>query len=414
MPRASHLSACLLVAVCGSIASAGDTASFEVITAGISANDMSPDGRYIVGAIDSDGDLFADGSYWWDRQTNTVLDISAGVIATGNENATAVSADGSIVVGSIPDPEGLATSVAGIWNIEDGWVSLGYLPNAGACPSRSNAYEISDDGSTVVGLSWEGCSGRGFKWTQANGMEELEVGGSGGCRASVVSMDGSVIAGFCQGNFNRSPMMWDGVTNAGSLLDPSGDAQGEWHGLSDDGTILLGSIFMGGADGLFDAVKWTEAGGLEVLGNGSIIGGWGGVPQDIADDGTVVGFDILLGNRRAWIQPGGVGPLLDLKTYIQSIGATVPAGFELQVAQAISADGRTIIGHTGGQGAWLITLSPDCVADRNDDGVLDFFDVQGFLADFAATAPSADINEDGVFDFFDLLEYLNLFSAGCP
>ena len=414
MPRASTLSACLLLSVCGSIAGAGETASFQLIPQAVSANDMSPDGRFVVGGVDANGDFFVDGSYLWDRQTNTMTDITAGEIATGVENASSVSADGSIVVGSIPDPEGLATSVAGMWTAEDGWVSLGYLPNAGTCPSRSNAYEISDDGSTVVGLSWEGCNGRAFKWTQANGMEELAVDGSGGCRASVVSMDGSVIAGFCQGNFNRSPMMWDGETLEGSLLDPSGDAEGEWYGMSDDGGVLLGSVYMGGVDGVYDAVKWTEVGGLEVIGNGSLIGGWAGAPMDIADNGTVVGFDFLLGNRRAWIQPGGVGPLLELKSYIESLGAVVPAGQGLQVAQAISADGRTIIGHTGGQGAWIITLTPDCVADRNDDGVLDFFDVQSFLSGFASSDPSADINGDSLFDFFDVLAYLNLFSAGCP
>lgn len=57
---------------------------------------------------------------------------------------------------------------------------------------------------------------------------------------------------------------------------------------------------------------------------------------------------------------------------------------------------------------------PVCEADRNGDGVLDFFDVQDFLADFAAHDPSADTNNDGAFDFFDVQVFLQLFSAGCP
>ncbi len=55
-----------------------------------------------------------------------------------------------------------------------------------------------------------------------------------------------------------------------------------------------------------------------------------------------------------------------------------------------------------------------CPPDRNADGSLDFFDVQDFLADFAAHDASADINDDSHFDFFDVQLYLGQFSAGCP
>ncbi len=58
--------------------------------------------------------------------------------------------------------------------------------------------------------------------------------------------------------------------------------------------------------------------------------------------------------------------------------------------------------------------APPCPADRNGDGILDFFDVQNFLAAFSAQNPSADIIPDGIFDFFDVQAYLGLFSAGCP
>lgn len=55
-----------------------------------------------------------------------------------------------------------------------------------------------------------------------------------------------------------------------------------------------------------------------------------------------------------------------------------------------------------------------CIVDWNGDGVLDFFDVQGFLADFAAHDPRADLNNDGAWDFFDIQIFLNWFSIGCP
>ncbi len=53
-------------------------------------------------------------------------------------------------------------------------------------------------------------------------------------------------------------------------------------------------------------------------------------------------------------------------------------------------------------------------ADRNADGLVDFFDVQDFLDDFAVRDPSADLNSDGVIDFFDVQRYLQLVAEPCP
>lgn len=55
----------------------------------------------------------------------------------------------------------------------------------------------------------------------------------------------------------------------------------------------------------------------------------------------------------------------------------------------------------------------ECPADFNSDGLVDFFDVQGFLGAFASGNPAADMNGDTILDFFDLLAFLGLFSAGC-
>jgi len=55
-----------------------------------------------------------------------------------------------------------------------------------------------------------------------------------------------------------------------------------------------------------------------------------------------------------------------------------------------------------------------CPADLTGDGTLDFFDVQVFLAAFAAADPTGDFNNDGLFDFFDVEAFLAAFAAGCP
>ena len=90
-----------------------------------------------------------------------------------------------------------------------------------------------------------------------------------------------------------------------------------------------------------------------------------------------------------------------------------------------TTDGIDLVEATGGftrsaelPGTILLSIGTHppsgCDADLNSDGVLDFFDVQQFLAAFAAQEPLADWNHDGTFDFFDVQTFLAAFSAGCP
>lgn len=54
-----------------------------------------------------------------------------------------------------------------------------------------------------------------------------------------------------------------------------------------------------------------------------------------------------------------------------------------------------------------------CVADVNQDGTLDFFDVQQYLGMFANESAQADLTGDGTLDFFDVQTFLNLYAGGC-
>lgn len=55
-----------------------------------------------------------------------------------------------------------------------------------------------------------------------------------------------------------------------------------------------------------------------------------------------------------------------------------------------------------------------CSADLNNDGTLNFFDVQMFLGFFANHDLRADFTTDGVLNFFDVQAFLNAYSVGCP
>ncbi|MCA9300298.1 MAG: hypothetical protein KDA28_14605, partial [Phycisphaerales bacterium] len=63
----------------------------------------------------------------------------------------------------------------------------------------------------------------------------------------------------------------------------------------------------------------------------------------------------------------------------------------------------------------IINQCPEpCLADWNEDDVVNVFDAIAYLADFADFRPEADLNDDGAFDVFDILIFLDAFDAGCP
>lgn len=87
-----------------------------------------------------------------------------------------VSDDGSVVVGydSIQQAGGGQLPKAFRWSAGTGMVGLGFLPNSGEFPeSRANA--VSGDGSVVVGYGNPAFpAGRAFIWDTANGMRNLQ------------------------------------------------------------------------------------------------------------------------------------------------------------------------------------------------------------------------------------------------
>jgi hypothetical protein len=242
-------------------------------------------------------------------------------------------------------------------------------------------------------------------------MVELEGLANGSNRASVISADGSIIGGFAQGSFSRTPSVWYGDTAQGELLDPpNGDALGEVHGIRDDGSLLLGTwISQDDPSGAPKAMIWTDDNGIwvrEQLGNGSFRPGWQGIPLDIADNDTIVGFDILpaSGIRRGWIADPD-GNMTELNTFLANNGIDVPlvngAPIILEVPQAISTNGRAIIGHGFGTGAWRVLILADCDLDSDLDCDID--DIDSLVAAIVAesTDPIFDVNGDGVLDLAD-------------
>lgn len=372
----------------------GGGATYQSIPDAASANDMSPDGRFVVGMK-----TFASGggTYLWDRQLGVMTTLPAPAY-----DAVAVSDDGTVIAGMMEDEDGF--DVAAVWTlVSNQWTSLGYFPSGvEGCGGRSSAYDISGDGTTIVGLSWvDGCQARGFKWTQATGMVELGVVGLGGNRASVVNANGSRIGGFGRTDQNdRVPALWKGDGTQSFIASSDGGAGGEVQGMNGSGSILLGNWNN-------KATKWTNDGAtMTTIGAGSTLPGWTGIAMDIAGNGTTVGFDISFGFRRAWIQIGGAGQLIEFRAYLNANGASVPDDVNLEVPRNITTDGKTITGHGFFTGGWIATIDPTistCTGDispEGGNGIVDGADLAVVLGAWGTTG--ADLNGDGTTDGSDL------------
>lgn len=295
----------------------------------------------------------------------------------GGFQVSALSDDGSTVVGNIRlmDPPLGPRNEAAIWLGGDQWQPLGGLPGATPCgTSYTSAFDVSADGSKVVGLAWIGVSckdsAHGFEWTEATGMVDLGAIVDGrASRANVISADGAVIAGWSDSSFG---------TRYGAMMDGDGwqwfeggpespNLVGEATGINSDGSVIVGGNYADGSNplSLFEAWMWTADTGVVSLGTakglrGDIVDGQH-YSRDVSDDGgVVVGQTTLfnLGEQWATIWLEGTGMDM-LQNYVREntdpASAAVICDAERGPLQpctdwdfwntaAVSNDGKTIVG----------------------------------------------------------------------
>jgi hypothetical protein len=311
-------------------------------------NDVTPDGNIIVGQGPNGAFIWA-----W-RNDATPTDI-------GGLTGVAVSDDGTAVAGLMEDPV-TGNNVAGRWTALTGWVPLGGVDTCDF--SISSAYDISGDGTQVTGLAWDGCSGRAFLWDTTNGMQVLThlntstVGGNSN-RGTVISTDGSTVAGFARGPTVRTPAYWQTDTLGGAMPDDL--FGGEVRGLSGDGDLSVGTGYFGGTYN--SAFVRSESGLTGFIELGSLYSGWSGEAWDISEDGSLIcGHDVNGLASDAWIWTSEDG-IIDLEVYLTDAGAfNVP---NLITARKMSDDGNVIVGTYDPIG---IGFEAGYIAEVNSDG----------------------------------------------
>ena len=384
--------------------------------------------------------------------------------------ANGVSANGSVVVGvssginGLDDFGGRSGREAFRWTSSGGLEGLGDLPGG---DFLSDAADVSADGSVIVGTGYSANGQEAFRWTSSNGMQGL--GGPPGedrfREAFGVSDDGAVVVGNRKFDFGN-------LDTEAFRLTSSGDRQGlgflpdgtnsQAEGVSADGAVVVGSSavfnsgvqatrwtssdgmqglgFLPGGDFLFSAAtgasadgsvvvglsnrtngiaafRWTVSGGMQDLGvlpGGDLPGGrLFSAAADVSADGlVVVGRSSGDGGSEAfvWENDTGMRPLFDV---LVEQGEDLSSWTSLDIARAISADGRTIVGtgtnSSGNEEAFVATINgPVLLGDVNLDGVVDFFDITPFitLLSTGGFQVEADLDESGQVNFLDVAQLI--------
>ena len=407
------LAGVMVMAAAPTLLYAGDDApEFHLVGDGL-AYGVSGDGSLVVG-----GDL---SGFTWSRED--------GLILVGGSSLIAASSDGRYAVGDYVDGSG---ETAARLDPFGNWLTFGGLGPSGCDASLSSAYDISDDGTRCVGLGWDGCSASAFLWTESDGMLELPMLGSSASRADTISGDGLFIGGWDQAsNGTRRAATWtfngrqwvEQLLLAGTPGNSSG--YGEVSGCNGDGSIVVG-IAEGTGSGASGAFVQRDGGSVDVLGfipfsQSPVVAGL----LDTSEDGsTLVGFQregiggFAVFTATIWTEKTG---LVDLKQYLEGLGASIPSGFQLAAAMGISDDGSVICGwgYSGfifNQEAWVVTLPAQdvpCPADFDGDGLVDGADLGQLLAKWGACTCIEDLNFDGLVNGEDLGILLAAWGA-CP
>jgi uncharacterized membrane protein len=181
--------------------------------------------------------------------------------------------------------------------------------------SESNPIDLTPDGNIVVGGGFTSDGARGYKWTREGGLVEL---GELMYSAYAVSSDGSAIAGigFQDG---QGAVRWtneEGPVWLGHLPNLSGRPASFASDISADGSVIVGGS---GGDFRFRAFRWTQKSGMR-----------------------------------------------SVESLLQALGVEI-TGWQLGAANAISADGRFIVGTginpDGNSEGWIAAIPPAFVPE---------------------------------------------------
>ena len=377
---------------------------------------MAGDSSVSVGGVSADGTVVV-GTSWrsdgwetafkWTRNGGLEGLYGNGI---GSTSAAAVSADGATVVGYIPNRAAMWSSAGGVQNLG---VLTDYVSYQGPPHVLSAASCVSADGSVVAGFSRATSNEKMFIWSSATGQmsSPTSIPDSSNTDAELISglsADGLVFVGY-NASIRRAFRSANGTTNA--LTRPNGSygfgsyGRNEALGVSSNGLVVVGwsEVLLSSGE------AWRWAADTQMVALGHLTGETKSLAYSANWDGSlIVGKS---GNRAfVWSQVNG---MVDLQSYLTALGIDL-TGWNLEIAQAISADGTAIAGSgtfNGAQRAFVVSdfvLAPPidpCPGDITGGGFVDATDLSILLALWGSTGGGefdADVNNDGIVEGADL------------
>ncbi|MCC5822633.1 MAG: hypothetical protein LAT64_03575 [Phycisphaerales bacterium] len=102
-------------------------------------------------------------------------------------------------------------------------------------------------------------------------------------------------------------------------------------------------------------------------------------------------------------------PLPPIPLELPTLGTSTASVLLNLTPESLTVDASVTVNLT------ILAEPSGCLADWNNDGQVNFFDIVAYLDDYNSQHPSADLAEPfGVFNFFDIVAFLDLYNQGCP
>lgn len=369
-------------------ADTADTDTADTDTPDTTDIEVDPNGSFTAIDLPSPVDITSTGSFVaiWDGRTEAgstwLYEVAAKAltlevdVGSPQRNFPTAMADNLAITALHGEP-----IQAGVW---DGatWRDLGSLfedgcgldPEFPTAGDIGGAWDISADGGVVVGSLWDGCTTVAFRWSDDGtrdfrALEVLGVMAEGTTlapinRATVVSDDGSIAAGFAQTALvDRWPAVWNTASATGYLLTtdvfPS-DAPGEVLAISNDGTVAAG-IWNNEA---FIATLGAPASVTKLDPLPGVLPGEASRVNTLTADGTLAfgqsgGPFLSISQAFVWTRTLGTR---NLKEVALAHGVTIAEDVILINVLASSADGAVVVGtfvdNTFLEKTFILTLSP--------------------------------------------------------
>ncbi len=309
-------------------------------------------------AFDADGDKLACNYgghlFLWSPESG-FKDLGDGHPQSGS---IGISADGTTICATRVRPADGYLNPA-LWSMENGWVDLGHtLDGFVENGSWGSGFDLSDDGTEVVGLAWTNQGGQAFHWAKGQGMNRLAPNETGSTsRATAIAGNGSLIIGFLEHPQHgcRLPVLWFADDPNTPLHYAGPEVRGEALAVNSQGTMVVGYHVSNQVE---QAHYWTPVDGMVPLGNLSRSSWDPSRATHVTDNGTVLGTSTQttwnVTEVFFWDPFDGMVRLQDL---LVEQGAIIPDDLWINQVLAVSGDATKLLGSwrnaQNEQGYWM-------------------------------------------------------------